>query len=58
MRAVSVAYGIMEHASDVSVVHGDFDWDDVGSWLAMERIKDKDSAGNVIKDKFLFKNYN
>lgn len=48
MRAVSVDYGIMEHASDVSVVHGDFDWDDVGSWLAMERIKDKDSDGNVI----------
>lgn len=31
------------------VVPGDFGWDDVGTWAALERIYDKDENGNVIK---------
>lgn len=48
MRSVSVDYGIMEHAENLYVLAGTFGWDDVGSWLALERIKDKDSEGNLI----------
>lgn len=48
MRSVSVDYGIMEHAENLYVLAGTFGWDDVGSWLALERIKDKDSDGNLI----------
>lgn len=48
MRSVSVDYGIMEHAENLYVLEGAFGWDDVGSWLALERIKDKDSEGNFI----------
>ena len=29
------------------MIEADFGWDDVGSWLAMERIRPKDADGNV-----------
>lgn len=47
MRSESVDYGIMEKAKDIYVLPGQFGWDDVGSWLAVERIKAADAAGNI-----------
>lgn len=44
----SIDYGIMEKAKDIYVVPGTFGWDDVGSWLAVERIKKSNEFGNVI----------
>ncbi len=44
----SIDYGIMEKASDIYVIPGNFGWDDVGSWLSMERIKTTNSDGNII----------
>ena len=44
----SVDYGIMEKASDIYTLAGNFGWDDVGSWLAVGRIKENDSEGNVV----------
>ena len=38
----------MEKASDIYTLVGNFGWDDVGSWLAVGRIKENDSLGNVI----------
>ena len=32
-------YGIMEKAENIYILPGTFGWDDVGSWLAVERIK-------------------
>jgi mannose-1-phosphate guanylyltransferase len=37
----------MEKADNVACVRGAFDWDDVGSWLALARHIKPDSAGNV-----------
>lgn len=48
IRAESIDYGIMEKAENVFVIAGEFDWDDVGSWLAVERIKQYDENQNVI----------
>lgn len=45
-ESVSVDYGIMERADDIFVLPGNFGWDDVGSWLAIERIKGTDTDGN------------
>ena len=39
---------IMEKASDIYTLAGNFGWDDVGSWLAVGRIKENDSEGNVV----------
>lgn len=48
LESQSVDYGIMEKASDIYTFAGNFGWDDVGSWLAVGRIKENDSEGNVI----------
>lgn len=48
MESISVDYGILEKASDIYSIPGAFGWDDVGSWLAVSRIRDTDEANNVI----------
>ena len=45
----SIDYGIMEKARGIYIIAGSFGWDDVGSWLAIERLQDRDEFGNVIK---------
>lgn len=44
----SIDYGIMEKASDIYILPGTFGWDDVGSWLAVERIRKSNENGNVV----------
>ena len=48
-RRVSIDYGIMEKADNVLMVSGDFFWDDIGSWSALERVYDPDDDGNILK---------
>lgn len=45
--AISIDYAIMEKADNVVVVKGEFDWDDVGSWQALERHFCRDENNNV-----------
>lgn len=45
---ISVDYGIMERAKGVLMVEGDFGWNDVGSFDALEEIYEKDENGNVV----------
>ena len=44
----SIDYGIMEKAKSIYVIPGNFGWDDVGSWLSLERINKTNQDGNVI----------
>lgn len=44
----SVDYGIMEKAGSIYTIPGNFGWDDVGSWLAVERIRESNELGNVV----------
>lgn len=44
----SIDYGIMEKAKNIYILTGAFGWDDVGSWLAVGRIKQNNEFGNVI----------
>ncbi len=48
MESQSIDYGIMEKASNIYIIPGTFGWDDVGSWLAIERIKRTNESGNVV----------
>ena len=48
-RSVSIDYGVMEKADDVFMVSGDFFWDDIGSWSALERVYTPDGNGNILK---------
>ncbi len=45
--AVSVDTAVLESAEDVFVVPADFEWDDLGTWDALGRILDSDTAGNA-----------
>jgi mannose-1-phosphate guanylyltransferase/mannose-6-phosphate isomerase len=48
VKPESVDYAIMEKSPNVAVIRAGFDWDDVGSWHALERHFPKDSSGNVV----------
>jgi len=38
----------MEKAGNIFTIPGTFGWDDVGSWLALERIKRSNEFGNIV----------
>ena len=44
---ISIDYGIMEKASNVDVVLGDFGWSDLGTWGSLYEQLDKDGDSNV-----------
>jgi len=44
---ISIDYGVMEKSKKLCVVEGNFVWDDVGSWLALERYFKKDKSHNI-----------
>ena len=48
IQSQSIDYGIMEKAENIYILPGTFGWDDVGSWLAVERIKKTNEFGNVV----------
>ncbi len=51
---ISIDYAVMEKAretqavQDVLVVETPYRWDDVGSWLALERLNPQDADGNTV----------
>ena len=47
-KSESIDYGIMEKADNIYILSGSFGWDDVGSWLAVGRIKKSNEFGNVV----------
>lgn len=47
-RSESIDFGIMEKAENIYTIPGSFGWDDVGSWLAVERINETDENNNYI----------
>ena len=53
LNKISIDYAVMEKAGDVAVVEADFDWDDVGSWTALQRHYSQDKTGNTIIGKAL-----
>jgi mannose-1-phosphate guanylyltransferase len=47
LPSISIDYGLMEKCSDILCMESSFDWDDVGSWQALERIHPADEAKNT-----------
>lgn len=45
---LSIDYAVMEKAPEVIVLQTPFKWDDVGSWLALERMHPQDADGNTV----------
>lgn len=46
LPAVSVDYGVMEHATNVRMIGATFEWSDLGGWLTLEKYLPADAAGN------------
>jgi mannose-1-phosphate guanylyltransferase len=44
----SIDYGVMEKASNIAVLPGDFGWSDVGSFAAIPEVRPADANGNVV----------
>ncbi len=53
LRKISIDYALMEHAQNVIVADGAFEWDDLGSWTALSRHLKADPEGNCALADFL-----
>jgi mannose-1-phosphate guanylyltransferase len=49
LRPVSIDYGVMEKASNMLVIPGDFGWSDVGSWDALWQVSPRDERENALR---------
>ena len=47
-ESISIDYAVMEKSDSIYVVPSRFGWDDVGSWEALDRYREKDDKGNVL----------
>jgi mannose-1-phosphate guanylyltransferase len=47
LKKISIDYAVMEKAKNVVMVQADFEWNDVGSPVALLQSLEKDGAGNV-----------
>ena len=46
---ISIDYGLMERYDNIYTANALFNWDDVGSWDALDRVKEKNENGNIIE---------
>src|ERR1043166_3720045 len=53
IKKISIDFALMEHAQNVVVADGDFDWDDLGSWNALARHLKPDAEGNCVSADFI-----
>jgi mannose-1-phosphate guanylyltransferase len=53
IKRVSIDYALMEHAHNVVVADGAFEWDDLGSWTALGRHIKHDAEGNAAVAEFI-----
>ncbi len=53
-EAISFDYAIAEKCNDMYVIESDIDWDDIGSWKALDRYLMKDKKGNISKGNAIF----
>ena len=45
---ISVDHGVLERSDRVMVIPGDFEWDDVGTWGSLRRVRSRDDGGNAV----------
>ncbi|MGB8658105.1 MAG: sugar phosphate nucleotidyltransferase [Candidatus Zixiibacteriota bacterium] len=48
LENISIDCAVLERAENALVIKADLVWDDIGSWLALDRIREKDADHNVI----------
>ncbi len=45
---LTIDHAVMERSSNIAMVESAFDWDDVGAWAGLKRIRELDDLGNVL----------
>ena len=53
IKKISIDFALLEHAQNVVVAAGDFEWDDLGSWTALGRHLKSDAEGNCAVGDFI-----
>jgi mannose-1-phosphate guanylyltransferase len=53
IKKISIDYALMEHAQNVIVADGSFEWDDLGAWPALARHLKPDAEGNCAVADFI-----
>lgn len=48
--SISIDYAVLEHSKSIYVIPSDIGWDDIGTWKAVERYKEKDFDDNIVTD--------
>ena len=48
VTAISIDVGVLERTDRIAVLPGHFDWDDVGTWEALARVRPHDRNGNIV----------
>jgi len=51
IRGISIDFAVLEHWPDVVVIEAPFQWDDVGGWQSLTRLRGTDKNGNTIVGK-------
>jgi mannose-1-phosphate guanylyltransferase len=45
---LTIDNGLMERSPNIAVVKSEFEWDDVGAWAALLRVRSVDDSGNLV----------
>jgi mannose-1-phosphate guanylyltransferase len=48
LKKISIDYAVMEHSHNVYVIPGNFEWDDIGDWVALERLLQSEEEHNTV----------
>ncbi|NAS19307.1 NTP transferase domain-containing protein [Clostridium butyricum] len=49
-EAISIDYAVLEKAEEICVIPSNIGWDDIGSWTAIERYREKDENNNILNE--------
>lgn len=47
---ISIDYGVLENDKEIYVIPSEIEWDDIGTWNAVERYKQKDEENNIVSN--------
>lgn len=49
-ETISIDYAVLEKAEKIYVIPSNIGWDDIGSWTAIERYREKDENDNILNE--------